>query len=118
MAYKRTFGRTISKLRNEKEWTQDKVAEMLGIPKPTYAGYENNFRRPQFETVVKLAEIFNTSTDYLMGVTNERKPQVIPNDLKKVLELKDFNYDGVPLSNDDLIFFNNMIKQYVRKGNS
>jgi Predicted transcriptional regulators len=47
--------------------TQKAVAEELKISQSTYAGYETGKRQPDIETLLKLANLFETSTDYLLG---------------------------------------------------
>ena len=47
--------------------TQKEVADFLGIERSTYAKYESGASEPAFETLRRLAEYFETSTDELMG---------------------------------------------------
>lgn len=47
--------------------TQQEVADKLKITQPTYAGYETGRRQPDIETLSKIADIFETSLDYLAG---------------------------------------------------
>lgn len=63
----------LKKLREELNYTQAQVAQMLGVQRPTYSRYENNERQPDNETLKKLADIFDVSVDYLLGRTKERK---------------------------------------------
>ena len=55
--------RTINKL------TQRQVADYLQIAQPSYIRYENGSAEPTLENLVKLAELFDVSTDYLLGRT-------------------------------------------------
>lgn len=48
-------------------YTQRQVAQMLGIAQPSYIRYENGSSEPTQETLVKIADIFDVSTDYLLG---------------------------------------------------
>ena len=50
--------------------TQEAVAQKLKIAQSTYAGYETGKRQPDIETLSKLADFFETSTDYLLGRYN------------------------------------------------
>lgn len=52
-------------LRQEKKLTQKDVAKVLGITPVGYNGYENNNRKPSIETLIKLADFYNVSLDYL-----------------------------------------------------
>ncbi len=48
-------------------YTQREVAQMLGITQPSYIRYENGTSEPSLETLVKIADIFDVSADYLLG---------------------------------------------------
>ena len=73
MIYKR-----IRDLREDNDWTQQKVADMLFINRRTYAAYENGINSMTPETLCKIADIYNTSTDYLLGRTDEKIPYAKP----------------------------------------
>lgn len=47
--------------------TQREVAEFLGITQPSYIRYEKGLAEPSFANLVKLADLFDVSTDYLLG---------------------------------------------------
>lgn len=70
----RTFGKTLKQLRAEKGFTQDGFADYLDIPFNTYKAYEADQRMPKSDGLLKLAKALNVSTDYLLGVDDERKP--------------------------------------------
>lgn len=69
MKYKR-----IRDLREDKDWTQQKIADMLFINRRTYAAYENGINSMTPETLIKLAGIHNVSIDYLLELTDEKTP--------------------------------------------
>ncbi len=48
-------------------YTQRDMAERLGISQPSYVRYENGTSEPTQENLVKIADIFDVSTDYLLG---------------------------------------------------
>lgn len=54
-------------LRKEKKYSQSDIARMLGISRQAYSNYELGNREPDYNTLVKLAEFFNVSVDYLLG---------------------------------------------------
>lgn len=68
-----TLGKRIAQLRQEKELTQEGLAELLGISRPGLGLYETDKREPDYETLGKIAKYFNVSTDYLLGHTEIRK---------------------------------------------
>ena len=49
--------------------TQRQLAEQLGITQPSYIRYENGSSEPNIDTLIKLADIFDISVDYLIGRT-------------------------------------------------
>lgn len=59
--------RNLKKYRLQTGKTQKEVADFLGIERSTYAKYESGASEPAFETLRRLAEYFDTSTDELMG---------------------------------------------------
>ena len=47
--------------------TQQEVADKLGITRPAYTAYESGKREPDFSILQSLANIFDVTTDYLLG---------------------------------------------------
>lgn len=64
----------IKELREDNDIKQVNVARMLNMKQPQYARYESGKRDFPIDNIIKLAEFYNTSTDYLLGLTNETKP--------------------------------------------
>lgn len=64
----------IRDLREDSDMTQQQIADLLFINRRTYSYYEIGARGIPTEILSKLADIFNTSTDYLIGRTDVRKP--------------------------------------------
>ena len=60
----------LKNLRMKKGYTQLQMAELLEIQRPTYSRYESGERQPDHATLLKLAEIFNVSIDYILGRTD------------------------------------------------
>lgn len=56
----------LKELRNEKRCTQLDVAKFLNIARTTYSAYEQGANEPDFKTLIKLADYFHVSTDYLL----------------------------------------------------
>ncbi|MBT9282088.1 MAG: helix-turn-helix domain-containing protein [Hydrogenibacillus schlegelii] len=61
-------------LRKSRGLTQQEIADKLKISRSTYAQYELGRRRPDYETLLGLANIFNVSIDYLLGRTDDPQP--------------------------------------------
>lgn len=74
-----TFAERFKYLREKKGWTQDQAAEKLGISRSTIAGYESEEKNriPREETLMKIADYFATSTDYLLGRTDSHNNENI-----------------------------------------
>ena len=55
--------------------TQQDVADYLGITRQAYSNYEAGKREPDYETLLKIGEYFNCSTDYLLGNREDPAPK-------------------------------------------
>ena len=64
----------IKNMREDHDLTQKQVAEYLNIKQNTYSQYETGNRQIPIEVLVALAEFYKTSTDYLLGLTDQKKP--------------------------------------------
>ncbi len=64
----------IRDLREDRDLTQKEIAEYLHIKQNTYSQYENGQRQLPLELLIALAKYYNTSTDYILGLTDEKKP--------------------------------------------
>lgn len=60
----------LRELRIKKHLRQEQVAEIIGVTKSTISAYENDLRQPSFEILLKLANLYGVSTDYLLGRTD------------------------------------------------
>ncbi len=63
----------IRDLREDKDMTQTQIAKMLGMSQTGYSKYETGENDLPTEVLIKLARFYNTSIDYLLGETEERK---------------------------------------------
>lgn len=61
-------------MREDNDLTQKALAEYLHIRQNTYSQYETGQRQLPLDILIKLAEYYNTSTDYLLGLTNITEP--------------------------------------------
>ena len=64
----------IRDLREDSDLTQKQVAEYLNIKQNTYSQYENGQRQIPIDALIALARYYGTSTDYIPGLCEERKP--------------------------------------------
>lgn len=65
-------------LRTEKGISMKEAAARLEMPYTTYVNYEKGTREPNSETLILLAEFYNTSIDYLVGKSSNPKPAAVP----------------------------------------
>ena len=62
----------IRDLREDSDLTQREVAEFLGIQQTVYSRYERGFQTIPVEHLLKLADFYHVSTDYMLGRTNNK----------------------------------------------
>lgn len=62
-----TLGKRLRKAREQAKLTQEEAAQQLGITNVVLSRYENDRRRPDPETMRKLADCYRVSLDYLFG---------------------------------------------------
>ncbi|MGM2820537.1 helix-turn-helix domain-containing protein [Bacillus cereus group sp. Bce001] len=63
----KTFGNIIRNLRKQKGITQKELAQSLQLSESTIGMYERNERQPDYNTLIRIADYFNVSTDFLLG---------------------------------------------------
>ena len=61
-------------LREDKDLKQKDIAKMLNVAQTTYSDYENGKINMPTSILIKLAELYNTSIDYLLGMTDNPRP--------------------------------------------
>ena len=64
----------IKEIREDKGYTQTEIAKMLGITQRNYSYFETGQTMLTDEILNKIANLYNTSIDYLLYRTDERKP--------------------------------------------
>ena len=68
------FGERIRLLRKEKKWSQDELSKMVDSDPRQISRYERGKITPYAETIVKIANVFEVTTDYLLIEQAPRKP--------------------------------------------
>lgn len=61
------FGQKLQQLRNDKELTQMQLSKILGIKRALLSNYERGATLPSVRNLIKIADYFNVSTDFLLG---------------------------------------------------
>lgn len=95
------FRERLKDLREEFNLEQKDMGERLNISASAYGFYEQGRNEPSLETLIKIAAIFQVSTDYLLGITNTRKAPVYhavtdkisltENELETILHMNDLS---------------------------
>lgn len=65
------FGERLKTLRKKSGKSQQDIADKVGISRARYSHYENNHVEPDMDLIRHLAELYNVSTDYLLGHDSE-----------------------------------------------
>jgi transcriptional regulator with XRE-family HTH domain len=86
-----TLGDRLRQIRESKGLTQIFVSKKLGIANTTLSSYENDERKPDPDTLKKLADFYDVSTDWLLGRTDvlEMSKQLGHKEVAILKELKD-----------------------------
>lgn len=103
----------IKQLRKEKEITQDVLADLLGLEVAAISKLETGRVPLRDEYILKLADFFNVSTDYLLGKTDVKKTTEIKED-----EIDIAFYEGYKdLEDEDKEVMRNTLKAFLRNKN-
>lgn len=93
------IGQRIRDLRKQKRMSQTELAKSAGVSQTTVTAWETGKAEPSSSAVAKLADIFNVTTDYLLGRPNKHETK------KDDVELSDddviMTWLGKPLSDED-----------------
>lgn len=90
-----SFSDRLKDLRNSKGLTQQDLADILKVERPTIAGYETKGKQPDYEKLLILSEYFNVSIDWLLGNSD------IKEQAEKILEKSNDNEYTIALHNSD-----------------
>ncbi|WIF95057.1 helix-turn-helix domain-containing protein [Caminicella sporogenes] len=122
-----TLGKRLKELRLENEKTAEEVAKILNIGRSTLSNYENDIRKPDYDTLKKFASLYNVSLDYLLGRTDirnlekeltpeEKYPEVndVEEAMKIILEQPGLMLNGELLTDEDKLILANSIQIGLR----
>ena len=68
-----TFGETLTFYRKQKGYTQQQIADILGINRTTYTKYETSVTEPSIEMLQHLAKLLDVDFNALLGMTMRKK---------------------------------------------
>lgn len=72
------IAKRLQRLRKKAGYSQEQIAEMLGISKQTISEWENGQGKPEINSVIKLTEIYDVSADYiLLGIENRMSTSML-----------------------------------------
>lgn len=113
--YKNIVGERLKYLRKKNNYPVKKITDFLNMPRSTYSGYELGRRSPKGDTLVKLAELFDTTVDFITGKTDDDSPNLFGSKqdnvpIEKILENKSFTYKGRKLTEEEETLIANLIK--------
>lgn len=108
----KVFGYRLAALRSEKRLTGTQLGNLIGVPKGTIAKWEKGMYYPNNDRLVLLADIFDVTTDYLMGRTDNKKSiSVLTAEGEQIVNLNEFTQEQQEL-------IKSMIKQFNSSNNN
>ena len=79
-----TFTERLRELRTQSNYSQQDLADKMGVTKQTISQYERGVRKPDMDTLTALCDIFNVSSDYLMGKSDVTVRLLNSDDLRRL----------------------------------
>lgn len=67
------FGNVLKTLRLRNNMTQAQLSQKLDLTKSVISAYETGLRLPSYDVLIHIAQIFNVSTDYLLGLEHPQE---------------------------------------------
>jgi transcriptional regulator with XRE-family HTH domain len=94
------LGNNIRELRKQKRLTQAELAKVMSVSQQTVGAWETGRAIPGSDTLGDLADLFNVSTDYLLGRPEKADDDQVDLDLERALD-NAHSFSGKPLSEHD-----------------
>lgn len=107
------IGSRLKFLRNRRGWTIQDTADKLATSTSTYGGYETNYRKPKAELLVQLADIFDTTTDFILGRTEN--PNGLNFNVTDFLDKGKLHSDGVEITDEQAELVNVVLRQVLQR---
>ena len=105
------FANRLKQLRKERNSTQKEMSYFLKIDRSNIANYENGKRFPPIETLVKIADFYHVTIDYLLFGKKGIDEQDLQNEFKKLLDVES-RYNEIVKERDAQI---QVMREYVVK---
>jgi transcriptional regulator with XRE-family HTH domain len=101
-----TLGMRIKERREAKGWTQEQFAKEIKASRSTVGDYETGRKSPRYDRLDLIANVLGTSTDYLLGRTDNPAPTEKDKlDLGELLKSPNVTYKGKEIPAKDLDLF-------------
>jgi len=116
-------GTKLKQLRKEKDMTQQQIADLLKVGRPTVAGYETKGKQPDYDKLKILSKYFDVSIDYLLGNTDQRNISIdekykevydVEEAMEVILSQPGLMLNGELLSDESKIILANSILNGIR----
>ena len=78
----------VKELREEMNWTQDHLGNLLNVKRAAISKYENGKVPLTDETLIKLSKIFNVSSDYILGISNKKNESKTENERSYIQQIQ------------------------------
>lgn len=108
------YGRRLRHLRKAHKYTMEDIGRKLGIAKSSYGGYEAESKKPPLDKLTQLAEIYDVSVDYILGLTDDPDPKKERKDISEFLKKDNLHWNGRPLSPEELEPIKHILEMVVR----
>ena len=102
-----SLGKTIKELRLAAKLTQTELAERIHISTSAVSSYEINVRQPSYDVLIKIAKLFNVTTDFLLGATDK----YISN--KNIIDITDLTINQRNIIIETILEFKNSIRRQL-----
>ena len=110
-----TIGDRIRELRLARKWTQNELADKLGLDRTTISKWERHGgSEPDTDTIKKLADIFEVTSDYLLGRTDDRNSRELPETVAAYLP-EGFDELSPEAKEEILNFIDYVMVKYAKK---
>ena len=85
-----TFGQRLKAFRKNENWTQQNLAEMIGVSTQAISKWETDAGMPDISQIVPLSRVLNISTDILLGVVDDNDTKEFEKIYKKCIEIETY----------------------------
>lgn len=118
MTQNEIIAKRLSELRKEKGIKQEEVAKLLNVKRATVANYETGKRAPDYDTMIKLADYYGVSCDYILrGVKSEfSEINSITGLMQEAINELAIEKKMVELSNDTFPYHLDILNKFIQSG--